>query len=223
MRFHEAIVLGCVLVTLTAKTGWSATVTIRPQQTTDVANVANPANALDDNEGTFATVALRRVCREDHAVPRRATIGFEGFKNGYRPVRLEVAWNASALFAVMATNTASVAARVEYDTGNGWRPIETQSWTSSSKNCPAIPDGSLTCLNHAASAVLPAGVNAARVRVRVAITAGFSECEGSGISGVANVLAQAKIYDVRMIADKVPVSSKSPVRKGANRPAAKTP
>jgi hypothetical protein len=225
MRFREAVVLGCVLVTASARMGWSATgpVTIRPQQTTDVANVANAANTIDDNPGTFAAIALARVCRANHAEPQRATVTFDGFKTGYRPVRLEVAWNASAVFAVMADTTASVTGLVEYNTGNAWRKVETQSWTSSSKNCPGIPDGSLTCLNHTASAALPPGLDSARVRVRIGLTAGFSECEGSGISGVANVLAQAKIYDVRMIAEKVPVSSKSPVRKGVKRPAAKTP
>src|SRR5262249_28717384 len=107
MRLHVAIALGSVLVGLCARTGWSATITMRPQQTRAVSNVANPANAIDDNQGTFATVALRRVCRDDHSQPQSATVTFDAFKTGYRPVRLEVAWNASAMFAVMGANTAS--------------------------------------------------------------------------------------------------------------------
>ena len=51
----------------------------------------------------------------------------------------------------------------------------------------------------------------------------FTECDSNGISGVANILAQAKIYDVRMIAEKAPAPSKSKARTGARKPAAKTP
>jgi hypothetical protein len=85
-----------------------------------------------------------------------------------------------------------------------------------------MSDGSLTCLDHSVGADLPAGLDTARLRVRVTLAAAFSECEAAGMSGVANLVAHAKIYDVRVIAQKRPETpaAKVPAKK-APRP--KTP
>jgi hypothetical protein len=180
------------------------TFTIRPQQTVGVMNVDNPANAIDDNRATFAGVSLQRVCRDDHEQPRRGTVTLDQFPPGYRPTRLEVNWTATSVFAVMQDNKASVSATVEYATGQKWQRVESATWTTSSKNCPLMSDGGLTCLDHFVGADLPAGLDSARLRVRVTLAAGFSECEAAGMSGVANLVAHAKIYDVRVIAQKAP-------------------
>ena len=67
-------------------------------------------------------------------------------------------------------------------------------------------------LDHSVSAGLPVGLDSARLRVRVTLAAGFSECQAAGMSGVANLVAHAKIYDVRVVAQKAPVK---PVAKAA--------
>jgi hypothetical protein len=53
------------------------------------------------------------------------------------------------------------------------------------------------------------------MRVRVTLAAGFSECEAAGMSGVANLVAHAQIYDVRVIAQKAPATpaTTTPARK----------
>lgn len=180
----------------------SKTVTIRPQRVTAVTNVDGPANAIDDNAGTFAGMSLKRVCRDDHQQPWRGTMTLDKLPPGYRPIRLEVNWTARSVFAVMQGNTASVSAKVEYTTGVKWQPLESAIWTSSSKSCPLMSDGSLTCLDHSTSADLPPGLDSARLRVRVTLAAAFSECEPAGTSGVANLVSHAKIYDVRVTARK---------------------
>ena len=194
----------CVLGLLTGGPGSAAPVTIRPQQTATATNVANPANALDDNPATFAAISVGRVCRDDHETSRTGTLTLDRFPAGYRAVRVEVSWNASTVFAVMQDNTAAVTASVDYNAGEGWRPVESTTWTASSKNCPVVPDGSLPCLDHTAVAAMPKGLDAARVRVRITLMAAFSKCTGSGPSGIANLVANGKIYDVRMIAEKAP-------------------
>lgn len=186
------------------------TVTIRPQQATAVTNVDNPANAIDDNAATFAGMSLERVCRDDHQQPWRGTMILEKLPAGYRPTRLEVNWTAWSVFAVMQDNKASVSATVEYTAGDKWQRLESATWTSSSKNCPLMSDGGLTCLDHSTGAELPPGLDSSRLRVRVTLAAAFSECQASGMSGVANLVGHAKVYDVRVIAQKAP--RKTPAR-----------
>ena len=188
------------------------TFTLRPQQTVGVTSVDNPVNAIDDNPATFAAISLQRVCRDHHEQVQRGTVTLDQFAPGYRPTRLEVTWTAGSVFAVMQDNKASVSATVEFSTGQKWQRLESATWTTSSKNCPMMSDGSLTCLDHSVSAGLPVGLDSARLRVRVTLAAGFSECQAAGMSGVANLVAHAKIYDVRVVAQKAPVK---PVAKAA--------
>ena len=186
------------------------TVTIRPRQATAVANVDNPANAIDDNVATFAGMSVRRVCRDDRQQPWRGTMTVEKLPAGYRPARLEINWTAWSVFAVMQANKAAVSATVEYATGEKWQRLESATWTSSSKSCPMMSDGGLTCLDHSVGTDLPPGLDSARLRVRVTLAAAFSACESSGMSGVANLVGHAKIYDVRVIATK---AAQKPVAK----------
>jgi hypothetical protein len=201
--------------------GATKTATIRPQETAAATHVDNAANATDDNDATFAAMSLSRVCRDDHQQPWRGTLLVDKFPGGYRPSRLEVNWTAWSVFAVMQDNKASVSATVEYTTGETWHRLESATWTSSSQNCPLMSDGRLTCLNHSVGVDLPAGLDSARMRVRVTLTAAFSECEASGMSGVANLVGHAKIYDVRMIAEKAPIKPAGSARAKKARP--KTP
>jgi hypothetical protein len=191
------------------------TFTIRPQQTVRATHVDNPANAIDDNQATFAAISLQRVCRADHDQPSRGTVMLDQFPAGYRPLRLEVHWTAWSAFAVMQDNRASVSATLEYSTGQKWQRLESATWTTSSKNCPLMSDGSLPCLGHSVGADLPAGLDSARLRVRVSLAAGFSECEPAGMSGVANLVAHSQIYDVRVVAQKAPAkpAAKKPTKK----------
>jgi hypothetical protein len=222
MRISGVFGLGCVLGLLTAASGWAAPVTIRPQQAVSVSNVANPANAIDDNLATFSSMSLQRVCRDDHNEALVNTATFDGFPAGYRALRVEVHWYASAVFAVMQSNTAAVTAKVEYYAGAGWRALESETWNAAPRNCPMVSDGSLTCLDHSATTALPAGLDAARVRVRVTLRGAFASCTASGPTGIANLSAQAKIYDVRLMAEKAPASAP---RKGTGKRTAhpKTP
>jgi hypothetical protein len=194
--------VGLIVLLLPAHSTQAAPVTVRPGQASAVENVANTANALDDNPGTFASLSVNRVCRQDHDTPRKDAVTFDRFPAGYRAQRVEVTWTVSATFAVMQQNEARVTAKVEYNVGAGWRPVEKQTWTTSSKSCPAVSDGSLPCLDHSVAASLPPGHDAGRLRVRVTLEGVFSKCAAAGPSGVANLTSHAKIYDVRLIADK---------------------
>jgi hypothetical protein len=220
--FIGVVALSGLVVAAASAHATPKTFTIRPQQAASVTNVDNPANAIDDNRATFAAISLRRVCRDDHEQPRHGTLILDQFPAGYSPTRLEANWTAAAVFAVMQDNKASVSATVEYTTGQKWQRVESATWTTSSKNCPMMSDGSLTCLDHSVGADLPAGLDTARLRVRVTLAAAFSECEAAGMSGVANLVAHAKIYDVRVIAQQRPETpaAKVPAKK-APRP--KTP
>jgi hypothetical protein len=214
--------LACVIAVLGAGSASAETVVVRPQRTASVSNVANPANALDDNAATFAAIAIRRVCRDDLQKASGGTLTFEGFPRGYKPARVEVSWSASAILALMQENKARVTARIEYSDGDKWRPVETASWGSSSKICPMMSDGGVTCFDHRAAIALPPGLASDRIRVRVALQAFFTACTPSGPSGTANLAANAKIYDVRMVAEKLQARPHTP-QPGAKRNSAKTP
>jgi hypothetical protein len=204
-RFVAVLTLSGVALAAASGRAATTTFTIRPQHAVEVTHVANPANAIDDNPATFSGITLQRVCRDDHEQRWRGSVTLDRFAAGYRPARLDVSWTASSVFAVMQDNKASVSATVEYTTGQKWHRLESATWTSSSKNCPLISDGGLTCLDHAVGADLPAGLDSARLRVRITLAGGFSECQAAGMSGVANLAAHAKLYDVRVTAQKAPV------------------
>ncbi len=221
-RLIDALALSAYIVAGAPAQAATKTFTIRPQQTVGVTSVDNPANAIDDNAATFAAISLQRVCRDHDEQLQRGTVTLDQLPPGYRPTRLEVNWTAGSVFAVMQDNKASVSATVEFTTGQKWQRLESATWTTSSKNCPMMSDGSLACLDHSVSAGLPPGLDSARLRVRVTLAAGFSECQPAGMSGVANLVAHAKIYDVRVVAQKAPAkpAAKAPSKK-PSRP--KTP
>ncbi len=196
----DALALSALLLAGAPARAATKTFTIRPQQTVDVTHVDNPANAIDDNPATFAAISLQRVCRDHHEQLQRGMMTLDQFPAGYRPTRLEVNWTATSVFAVMQDNKASVSASIEFTTGQKWQRLESATWTTSSKNCPMMSDGSLTCLDHSVGANLPVGLDSARLRVRVTLTAGFSECQPGGMSGVANLVAHGD--DVRRPGDR---------------------
>jgi hypothetical protein len=107
-----------------------------------------------------------------------------------------VGWYAFTNVVLFAGNTASVTAKLEFDTGSGWQTSESHTWTQSSPACPTPSDHSITCSDHVAQIALDPGQSPAAVRVRVTVTAQMTQCSTCGPFGVSNLNAQAKIYEV---------------------------
>jgi hypothetical protein len=86
--------------------------------------VTNPGNAWDGNHGTFASIALGRVCNSACTAPTTATATFDGFPTGYSPTALKISWHAFTAFSVLSGNAGSVTVTLEFDLGSGWQTLE---------------------------------------------------------------------------------------------------
>lgn len=186
------------------------TITARPLTYT-AATFGNPQNAIDASDASASGAALGRVCSQTCTTPTSAGATWGGFLEGYRPIRLEVHWIASATMALFGTDAGEVDVVVEYNLGSGWNVRDTYTWTANSPNCPG--DSSVTCTDHVASVPLTSDQSSGAIQVRGTLTVKLTHCDNCGLR-VSNVHGSMSVYDIRLIANPptLKVSSSPAVR-----------
>jgi hypothetical protein len=97
----------------------SQNMTVRPTSYAPGATLGNPGNAIDNNDSTTSGAALGRQCSTTCTTPTSATATWRGTPDGFRPIRLEIHWQANAITSLYGNDTASIDAKVEYSLDGG--------------------------------------------------------------------------------------------------------
>jgi hypothetical protein len=188
--------------------------TVRPTSYAPGATLGNPGNAIDNNDSTTSGAALGRQCSTTCTTPTSATATWRGTPDGFRPIRLEIHWQANAITSLYGNDTASIDAKVEYslDGGGGWSQLEHYTWTQSAGSCAG--DHGIVCTDHIAQLSLSNSQSTGAIQVRATLTVQLTHCDNCS-SRISNLMGQIWVYDVRIIAAPPSLTlSSSPVVRG---------
>jgi hypothetical protein len=176
------------------------TYTIRPTWETDIVLINNPQNARDGSEASKAGGAWGRVCKSSCLEPVVATATWTRIPGGYRPIQLDIRWQASSSAGLYGNDTAKFTAKIEVDFGSGWNFVEEYAWFGDSGTCSSTPND-IRCPSHLTTIPLLLTQQPDKIKVKVTGRVEFLHCDNC-ILRVSNITGTASVYDIRVTADQ---------------------
>lgn len=151
-------------------------------------------DAINSNpfDGSIGSVQVR--CRDTCLNQVEKSAEWQGFPDGFEPLRLEIRWDAIGSISLAAGREARVDLKLEYDLGGGWQTAVEEAWINEIPSCSEAHPS--RCADNTFVLELAAQQSTGAIKVKATAKAKMTAC---GNCGLFDTSAMSVIMAVRHI------------------------
>jgi hypothetical protein len=155
--------------------------------------------AIDSNEsnGSIGSVAVgcRSTCSNN---PVEKSGEWQGFPDGFEPLRLEVRWDAVGGISLASGRAARADLKLEFDVGNGWETAAEEAWVNQIPSCSEVYKS--RCTNNVFVHELTPEQSTGAIKVRATVKAEMTACGNCGLFDTSHMNVIMAVRHIQIVA-----------------------
>ena len=155
-------------------------------------------NAIDVHEFTGSIGDIGVGCRSTCLNEVEKVGEWQGFPDGFEPLRLEVRWDAIGGISLGAGRTSQAHLLLEYDVGNGWETAQEEIWDSEIPACSELHPS--RCSGNVFVEALDPDVSTGSIKVRATVSAKMTTCGNCGLFDTSHLLVNMAVRNIQVVA-----------------------
>jgi hypothetical protein len=155
-------------------------------------------SAIDEFPYTGAVGSVAVMCRSTcmNAVEKVGV--WQGFPDGFEPLRLEIRWDAVGGVSLDPGRTAEVHLFLEYDLGSGWETAQEETWSNVIPGCSEAHPS--RCADNVYVKDLDPQQSTGAIKVRATVRIQMTACGNCGLFDTSQMNAIMAVRNIQVVA-----------------------